>query len=60
VARPSAVTSVCVWRQLRPVDVDLVLSCEGAICTANAGDLAQRMMCGYAACALTMTVRPIM
>ena len=36
-----------------------MLSYEGAICTANAGDLVQQMMCGYAACAQTMTVRLI-
>ena len=36
-----------------------MLSCEGAICTGNAGDLVQRMMCGYAACARTMTAHLI-
>ena len=36
-----------------------MLSSEGAICTANAGDLVQQMMCGYAACAQTMTARLI-
>ena len=36
-----------------------MLSFGGAICTANAGDLVQQMMCGYAACAATTTVRLI-